>query len=451
MCLGEIWMRLPFLLLFLLFNFLHFGPHQILHAEDWLQFRGGVAGKLKQVAHPIEWSAEKNVAWSIPMQGSGWSSPIVVGDRIFLTVAKSDSSAKPKGMMAGVASMGTYRNAKPTRHEYHVVCLSLKDGSQQWKKSVGESVPAVVHPSNTYATESPASDGQHVFTFFATTGILVGWDLEGNELWRKELGHYKSGNGFGTGSSLAVSDGRVFVQYDNDEKSFVAAFNANDGTQVWRDDRPTRTSWSTPLLWKAAKTTELVTCGSGVVTSYDSATGEVVWKLDGIKSSFSASPAADGDRIYFGNSGPMSAGPLVAVKAGTTGEIKLDDRFKSDDVAWSRTRSGPGMASPIASNGHIYIPGSGGILSCYNCATGERVYRERISGMGTVAASLWGDDENVFILDENGTTFVLQTGPEYKLIRKNSIKDLFWSTPAISGNALLLRGVEKLYCVRNAD
>ena len=429
-----------FVVVFLLF--------QPLWAQDWQQFRGGVAGKLPEISHPVEWSAEKNIAWQVPMIGSGWSSPIVVNDRIYITEAQSDQANRPKGMMAGVASMRDFRNAKPAVYRFAVSCLQLSDGKLLWSKVIGESTPPVVHPSNTYATESPATDGTRIFTFFATTGTLMAWDLDGTELWRRELGTYSSGNGFGTGSSLAVLDGRVFVQFDNEEKSFVAAFKAEDGADVWRDDRDSKTSWSTPLIWDNGERKELVTCGSGFVTSYNPVDGNVIWKLTGMESAFSASPSLDKDHLFFGNSGPTSRGPLVAVKAGSVGEIELDGEFESEKIAWSRTRSGPGMASPVVSNGCLFIPGSGGILSCYSAETGEQHYRKRISGMGTVAASLWADQDRVFILDENGTTFVIKPSPEFELLGENKIADLFWSTPAITGKTLLLRGVEKLYCIR---
>lgn len=417
-------------------------------ADDWTQFRGGAAGKIAEIQHPLSWSAEENVAWAIPVEGSGWSSPIVVGDRIFLTAAISESAAKPKGMMAGVASMRSYKNAKPAKQRFVVTCLNLNDGSKRWSETVGEATPAVIHPSNTYATESPATDGTRVFTFFATTGTLVAWDLDGKELWRRDLGTFKSGNGFGTGSSLVCHSGHVFVQFDNDEQSFVAAFNGETGTDVWRADRPTKTSWATPFIWNQGEQAALVTCGSGIVTAYAPKDGSVLWKVTGMQSGFSGSPAMDSERIYFGNSGPMSAGPLVALGVETSGEVALNNKFESDKVAWSRTKSGPGMASPVVAKGHLYIPGSGGILNCYNIEDGERVYRTRVPGMKTVAASLWADEQRVCILDENGATHIVQAGPEFKLLGTNKIDDLFWSTPAIAGKTLLLRGVEKLYCIR---
>lgn len=421
-----------------------------LSAEQWQQFRGPAGGKLSSISHPMEWDAKSNVAWTIPMQGSGWSSPVVVGDRLFITSAESDAGDRPKGMMAGVASMATFRRAKPANHRFCVTCFSMADGRQIWRKVVSEKVPDVIHPSNTYATESPATDGEHVFAFFATTGTLTAWSQDGEELWRQELGSYKSGNGFGTGSSLAVSDDRVFVQYDNDESSFVAAFDTKTGKEVWRDDRPTRTSWSTPLIWGTPENKELIACGSKVVTSYDPATGEVLWRLNGMESGFSGSPAIDGKGIYFGNSGPGSAGPLVAVGIGTRGEVALNKDFESDELLWSRTRSGPGMASPVISGGYLYVAVSGGILNCYDASTGERVYRNRVPDMATVVSSLWADEDRVFILDENGLTHIVQSGPEFKLLGTNKIDDLFWSTPTVAGDTLLLRGVEKLYCIRAA-
>ncbi len=417
-------------------------------ADVWSQFRGNGAGKLPAVQHPMTWSAESNVAWAIATEGSGWSSPLVVGDRVFLTSASSQSAGKPKGMMAGVASMRSFRNAKPDKHQFSVTCYGLKDGKQIWTKTVTEKVPDVVHPSNTYATESPATDGTRLFTFFATTGTLTGWDFDGNELWTRELGSYRSGNGFGTGSSLTTFGEKVFVQFDNDEKSFVAAYNSATGEQVWRDDRPAKTSWSTPLIWNNEHGTELVACGSDVVTSYNPDDGAVNWRVSGMRSGFSGSPAMDPDRIYFGMSGPSSPAPLVAIDAGLTGDIPLDRKFESEKIAWSRTQSGPGMASPVTSNGLLYIPGSGGILNCYDTKTGERVYRKRVNGMKTVVASLWADENRLFILDEAGTTFVIKSGPEFELLETNKLDDLVWSTPTIAGDTLLIRGVDKLYCIR---
>lgn len=420
-------------------------------AGDWSQFRGGTAGRLAEVVHPLEWSEETNVAWKVPVSGSGWSSPVVAAGRVFLTAAEAANGARPAGMSAGVASMRSFRKAKPVSHRYVVHCLDLSSGQTLWTKVVGESVPPVVHPSNTYATESPATDGRLVFTFFATTGHLTAWSLDGEEMWSHQLGAHKFGNGFGSGSSLALADGRVFVQNDNDESSFVSAFDAASGELLWRQDRPAKTSWSSPLIWQTESETVLVVCGAGVVTGYAPEDGSTVWSVREIESAFSASPALDAERICFGKSGPMSAGPLVALPAGQRGEIALSDKFEAEQLAWSRTKSGPGMASPVITGGLLYVAGSRGILNVYDAATGERVYRTRVPGMATVAASLWAAEDRVFILDESGKTFVISVGDEFALERSNQLEGLFWSTPAVAGESLLVRSATDLYCIRDSN
>lgn len=417
-------------------------------AADWSQFRGGNGGRISELIHPLEWGEETNVAWKIPVTGSGWSSPVVAGDRVFLTSAESENGTPPAGMSAGVASMRSFRSAKPVKHRYVVQAFDLKTGEKLWSRVTGESIPPVVHPSNTYATESPATDGRMLFTFFATTGQLTAWDLDGQEIWAHDLGAHKFGNGFGSGSSLALDDGRVFVQNDNDESSFVSAYDAQSGELIWRQDRPAKTSWSSPLIWRTESDTVLVVCGAGVVTAYDPATGDTVWRVSEIESAFSASPALDAERICFGKSGPMSAGPLVAVPVGLRGDISLNGKFEADQLAWSRTKSGPGMASPVITGGLLYVAGSRGILNVYDAATGDRVYRTRVPGMATVAASLWATDDRVFILDESGKTFIIRVGQEFELEQTNQLPGLFWSTPAVAGDTLLLRSATDLYCIR---
>ncbi len=414
---------------------------------DWPQFRGPIGnGVVDGLNHPKSWGNESSVAWSKVIPGGGWSSPIVVGKKVFVTSAVDEAGGKPVGFQSGVRNMRGKRPTKPLK--FGLYCLDLNGGASVWEKTLAERKPDhPIHPSNTYATESPATDGERIFCYFAAIGLLAAVDLEGEEVWRVEIGSYPTGNGFGTGSSLAVDGDRLFLQCDNDQNSFVVAFDTKTGNEIWRAKRNSRTSWSTPLVWRNNERTELITCGSGVVTSYDPNTGSVLWKLTGIDSSFSASPASDAERIYFGNSGPMSRGPLVAVGSNLKGEVKFDSRNQSDQIAWSRMRSGPGLASPVVCGDHLYVAGRG-IISCYSITDGKELYKSRLPGSKSVAASLWSAGGYVFLLDEAGKTFVIKNGPEFKLSATNQINDLFWSTPAISDGALLLRGVNKLYCIR---
>jgi outer membrane protein assembly factor BamB len=414
-------------------------------AQQWPQFRGPNGnGVLDTLEHPVEWSNDRNLAWSVELPGGGLASPIIQGDLIFLTSAIG--AAPPVSFADGVRDM---RPKKPeVAVKFQVLCYNLDDGSQKWTQTLVETQPEhPIHGSNSYATETPASDGERLFVYFAAVGTIAALDFEGNELWRKDIGAFPTGNGFGTGSSLAVGEGKVFIQCDNDRQSFVVAFDAATGNEIWRKDREGKTSWSTPLFWRNEKRNELVTCGSGFVTSYDPETGSEIWTITGISSAFSASPAGDRQRVYFGNSGPMSSGPLLAVETGLTGSHQFSPREKIAGVSWSKMQAGPGMASPVSVDGRVYIPGRG-ILTCYSTEDGSVTFKERMP-MATMAASMWAAGNRIFLMDESGKTLALESGDEYKVVATNQIKDdLFWSTPAVSGNSLLIRGAKRLYCIR---
>ena len=419
-------------------------------ASDWGQFRGpegnGVNTKAKL---PVTWG-EADIRWTADVPGGGWSAPIQAGNKIFLTTAVSEEVGRPKGFGRGVASMGSFSRAKPPSEAvaFEIHCLNFEDGTLLWKQVVESRKPKhKIHPSNTYATETPATDGQHVYVYFASIGVVACFDLDGKEVWKREIGSFPSGNGFGTGSSLALADGMVYIQCDNDESSFLVAMDAKTGNDAWRVEREGRTSWSTPVLWSNKTRKELVVCGSGFVTSYEPKSGEVLWNLTGMGGSFTSSPATDKDRIYFGNSGPGSRGPLVAVKAGASGDIDLRaGEAEQDGLAWSVRSAGPGMASPVVVNGYLYVVSSG-ILGCYNAETGDRVYRERLPEMSSAASSLIGTADHVYILGEQGKTAVVKVGQDYELVAENLVEGLFWSTPAVVENQLLLRSATQLYCI----
>ena len=429
-----------------------FEPLSILNANDWPQFRGPSGNGLAAEANfPLDWSSEKNLAWTAELPGGGWSSPVVVADRLFLTTAVSEETGRPAGFGRGVAQMGRFSQASapknPVSFELH--CLSLVDGKQLWKKVVDNRKPPFkIHPSNTYATESPATDGQRIFVYFGGIGVVACFDLEGNEVWKRDLGAFPTGNGFGSGSSLAIDGQRLFIQCDNDEQSFLTALDTATGNELWRKEREGRTSWSTPLIWKNRVRTELIACGSGFVTSYDLQTGATLWQLNGMGGSFSSSPASDDDRIYFGNSGPGSRGPLVAVNAGAEGLLDVEGDIDSQPgIAWVQKASGPGMASPVVASDRLYVV-SNGVLACLDAKTGERLYRDRLPEMSSVAASLWVAGDKLFILGESGKTAVIKVGDAFEVLGENQIEGLYWSTPSVVGDALLIRSATALHCIR---
>ena len=422
-------------------------------AETWPQFRGPEgSGVVKGVQLPPIWSNEENLAWRSKVGGKGWSSPIVVGQQVFVTAAEFPGQPRPSGFRRGVSSMRSYRKDSEklmTETAFKLHCLNLADGALQWSRTLATRTPEfTIHPSNTYATGSPATNGEAVFAHFAAAGIIAATDLAGKELWARDIGAFKAGNGFGAGSSLSIGRDLLYLQCDNDEESFVLAIDPWTGEDRWRVDRETRTSWSTPVLWQNHLRAELIVCGADTVTSFAPGTGEELWKLSGFGGSFSASPAFDAQRIYFGNSGPGSVGPLTTVEAGATGRVPYQKGQPSKYSPWARTGSGPGLSSPVAYKGLLYISAGTGILSCFDTSSGERLYQERLPSAERIAASLWVADDELYALDEGGTTHVIQTGPDFKVLRQNTIEDLFWSTPAVLDRALILRGADYVYCIR---
>lgn len=421
-------------------------------AADWGQFRGPRGNSAwPLLEHPREWNSTTNMAWKTEIPGGGWSSPVIAGDRVFVTTAVGNGQLRPKSFAQGVASMGRFfRNARKSigQISYEVHCLRLRDGQPIWKKQVVKAEPPHrVHPSNTYATESPVAADNRIFAYFATIGIVACLDHKGAEIWRSDVGTYSTSSGFGTGSALAYEAGKLFLQCDNQEASFVLAIDAENGEALWRADRSSRTCWSSPLVWKNHLRTELVICGSGEVIGYALDSGKVLWRLKGIGGSFSASPASDTKRIYVGNSGPGRSGPLLALNAGAAGNFSADSPKSDRGIAWLQQRSGPGLASPVSDGETLYVTGRG-ILTAYEAATGKRVYRKRLQGTSNVAASPWIAGKQLFILGESGSTSVIRTGPEFELIRTNPVEGLFWSTPSIAGNHLILRSSDSVYCIR---
>lgn len=473
----------------------------VVHGGDWPQFRGpGGNGVAVGTKAPTQWDADKNVKWKAAIPGVGWSSPVIVGDKVFVTTAISDKQTKPKAGSGGFPGggfrpggggggggggrggfgPGGFGNRRPpdAMFRWEIYCLDRTNGKVLWKEVPLERKPAVVtFPSNGYATETPVSDGERLYVYFGGHGLYC-YDLKGKQLWHKELGSYSMAMGHGTGSSPTLDGGRLFVQYDNEQKSFLVALDTKTGKELWKVNRTERSSWSTPLVWKNKKRTEIICVGSRRVRSYDPATGKQLWELSGLNGQPHASPVADDEHLYVGiggrtfggggfgpggggrgGFGPPGGGaggrtsgsgmPIFAVKAGASGDITLKEGAKSSsDVAWVVAKGGLGMASPLLYEGHLYVIEQGGFLSCYDARTGKSVYRERLTGARGFTSSPWAADGKVFCIDQDGTTFVVKAGDKFGLLGKNKINEMCWSSPAAGSDALFLRGSEHLFCIK---
>ena len=426
----------------------------LVFAADWPQFRGpGGTGVTSAPTPPAAFTAA-DVAWAVKVPGSGWAQPLAMGKTVYVQTAVSDPPLTPKSFLAGVIMPQSRGGQAPPPPDvvidWQLIALDLDSGKTKWARSVAKGKPKQpIHPSNSYATETPvAVTSNLIVSYFGATGTLAGFDAAGAELWKQELGVGPTTNGFGTGSSPTTFAGKVYVMQFNEEVARLVCFAAATGKQLWevKRDKP-GTTWASPLAWRQGTRTDIVCCGRGLVTGHDPATGEEVWRVGGLDSSFSSSPAAMAERLYFGSSGPGTVAPLYAIKAGATGDCTLKKGDKDNEwVAWMKTGAGPGFASPIAQGDKVYILGNRG-LSCYD-ATGKELYRERLPKTGTIAASPFLAGDTLFAVDEAGHVVAVKPDPPFEVLGQSKIDDTVWSSPTPIPSGLLIRGVDKLHCVK---
>jgi outer membrane protein assembly factor BamB len=450
---------------------------------DWPQFRGpDGTGVIDDPKLPSEWDAKKNIAWKAAIPGVAWSCPIVVGDKVFVTTAVTEKQQKPKGGFGpGGGGGGGFgppgKRGGDAVYQFKVICLDKATGKILWNETAVEEKPrSSINSSNTRASETPVCDGERVYAYFGNTGLFC-YDLAGKQLWKKDLGAYSTMFGHGTASSPVLHDGKLYIQCDNDEKSFLLALNAKTGEEAWKVTRSDKTAWCTPFIWKTKDRTDLVLGGNQKMRGYDPATGKVVWELTVPGGYCESSPTGDSERLYFGlTPGPggggggggfgrpggggggapgggmrFGGGGLFAVKAGATGDISLKGNETSNaGVAWS-IKTGTSAPSPLAYEGYLYVlTQQGGMLTCYDAKTGEVKYnRERIPQAKSFWASPWAANGKIFCLDEDGVTHVLKAGAEFEVLGKNALpRELYWATPAAAGGAMFIRGVDTLYCIK---
>lgn len=428
---------------------------------NWPQFRGAENNTIAAGDnYPENWNDSLNVAWSTELTGAGWSSPIICGEQIFITSAFQEKAAPVKEPVAQPnpaqgpppppADDSTYLQEV---YRWELTCFDLKTGKELWKQVAHHGSPRIKkHAGSTYACETPVTDGQCVIAYFGMTGVYC-FDMQGTLLWKKDLGAFKTQNGWGTGSSPVLYQDMLYIQVDNEEQSFLVALDAATGAEKWRAARDEKTTYSTPVIWKNTVRTELVTTGE-TARAYDPATGNMIWelKMEGLMSI--PSPVYDDKHIYIGNAGGRdNPGVIYAVKAGAEGDITpADSGLVSNGVEWTVRNAGLSNPSPLLHNGLLYLlSGRSGEMQCLDAASGELVYLEKMEKVAACWASPWVAGNEIYFYDERGNTRVIQAGRQFKELRQNSLDDKFWASVAITNDAYLFRGVKKLWCVKKVQ
>jgi outer membrane protein assembly factor BamB len=419
-------------------------------AQHWPQFRGADAGRIADdPALPETWSETENVAWKTRIPGTGWSSPIVWDDHVIVTATISNATepAPIKGLYDPGDENGRMRAA--AEHRWVVYDVDLQTGRIRWERELARGVPKVQrHIKNSFASETPVTDGERIFVYFGSTGLLTALDMNGATLWRRELGAFDGRQAFGTAASPALHGDRVIVVHDNATESFIAAYDKRTGAELWRVKRDEVENWSTPFVWQNERRTEIVTAGLRKVRSYD-LDGKLLWELAGMTINVTPTPFASHGLVYVNSGYPgASPRPVYAIRPGASGDISLKPGdTRNDFIAWYQPLLGTYNTSSLVYGDYYYTLLDRGFLLCHDARTGTQVYgRQRISAESSgFTASPWAYNGKIFLLSEDGDTFVVQAGPEYKLLGKNSLNEMALATPAVVRGSLIIRTQSSLY------
>ena len=464
----------PYILLVGLACALLLAPHAVGQDSVWPQFRGPESNPV--AANPKladRWSKTENVEWALEIPGRGWSSPIVTAGKVFVTTATTEGKSKlpqigteysneyvaelvKKGLSEKeILERVTERDIelpKEVALHYVLYCLNLKSGKVEWTKEFYTGrPPGGRHRKNSFVSESPVTDGKFIYVYAANLGLWA-FDLKGKPVWSTTLEANPIYLELGTGSSPALAGNLVVIVNDNEKQQYIAAFDKKTGKQVWRTNRdlakgqPARTGWATPFVWRHALRTEIVAVGPGEVISYD-LTGKELWRMKGMSGTPVPTPFAYNGLLYI-NGG--RGRPLFAIRPGGAGDISLGkDQTSNEYVVWSAARAGTYLPSSVAHEGAIYTLTETGILSRFDAKTGTQTYKTRIDPAATAfTTSPWIYNGKLFCLSEEGQTFVVSTGENFKLLHVNELDDMAQATPALVGDRLLLRTEHKLYSIR---
>jgi outer membrane protein assembly factor BamB len=412
---------------------------------NWPQFRGiGATGVADGQYPPTSFDVPKgkNVRWKTPIPGLGHSCPVVWEDRIFITTAVSgDAKAGIKpGQYGDVESV-----KDDTPHKWFVICLDKKTGNIVWQKETCAGVPKIKrHLKGTHANPTVATNGTHVIVSLGAEGLYC-YDRDGNLKWKRDLGKLDSGwfynpdYQWGFGSSPIIFEDRTIVQCDVGKNSFIAAYSLADGKPIWQTPREEIPSWGTPTVIVGPQRTELVTNSTKFVRGYDPKTGSELWKL-GKNAEITVPTPFFAKGLIWITSGYRPIQPIYAIKPGAMGDISLKDKETSNgSIAWSKSKGGPYMPTPIVYGDHLYTCANNGLLTCYEAATGKQVYAERLGGAdGFTASPVAADGRLYFTGEENGVR-VVKAGPKYQMLAINPLGETCLATPAIADGLLFVR------------
>ncbi len=411
----------------------------------WPYWRGPAADGMASGDAPLRWSDTQNVGWKTEIPGLGNSSPVVWGDRIFLTTAiptgaKAGTSAPP------AADSNLHAPAGPlVEHKFDVLCLDRKTGKIIWQRTAKTAVPHEPQHSQygSFASNSPVTDGKFVYAFFGSRGMYC-YDMTGKLVWEKDYGvQMRMKMGFGEGMAPVVYGNRIVLVFDHEGDSFISVLDKTTGKEVWRVSRPEKTNWAAPLVTQVKRRTEVIVAGSGKTRSYNLEDGKVIWECAGLGANTIPQPVRQDDLVFVmtGYRNPM----LQAIRLGREGDLT-----GTDAVVWTQTKGNSYTPSPVIFDNKFYALTDTGMLSCYNAKTGVAYYQQvRLPKTYNFKSSPVGVNGKLYMASENEDVIVVRMGEKFEVLATNTMKDqTFIATPAIVGGEIFLRSTTSLFCIR---
>lgn len=410
--------------------------------EDWPSFRGAGAAGVAHRASPLTtWDVEsgEGVLWRTSIPGLAHSSPIVVGEHLFVTTAIGAGDASLKVGLYGAGESVEDEG----EHEFRLYCLNAKTGEIVWQRTPYEGTPRVKrHPKSSHANSTPASDGEFVVAFFGSEGLHC-YTVEGEPVWSRDFGVLNAGAPglpdyqWGFASSPVIHDGRVIVQCDVQDQSFLAMLDLKTGEDIWRTDRDEEPTWATPAIDVREGRSQIICNGYKHIGGYDLETGAELWRMHGGGDVPVPTPIVAHDLIFITSAHGRQA-PIYAIRPNVNGEIT--DDVLHGHMAWSTRKLGNYMQTPLVYGDELYCCRDNGVLTCYDARIGEMHYRERLgSGRTGFSASAVAADGRVYLTSEEGAIHVVRAGTSFELLAVNEMGETCMATPAIAGSVMYFR------------
>lgn len=420
------------------------------YEKNWHQWRGphATGAAASDANPPLTWGETENVRWKVAIPGIGHATPIVWGDKIFVQTAIQGEAPKTEESDDDNPFSGFFRQRggdSTNAYQFVLLAINRSDGSILWQKTLREEVPHEgMHQDASFASNSPVTDGEHVYAYFGSRGLYC-VDMDGNVKWEKDIGVMYKAREFGEGSCPALYGNTLVIVQDHEgpSRSFITALDKRNGDVLWKTERDERTTWTTPLVVEQDGKPQVIVPGTNRTRSYDLATGKLLWECGGLTRNVIPTPVADDGFVYV-TSG-FRGNSLQAIRL----ELAKDDITDSEAIVWQYDRDTPYVPSPLLYEDAIYfLKSKDGILSAFNIKTGEANYGpQRLKGVGNVYSSIVGAAGRVYITSRNGTVLVVKHGPTYEVLATNKLDDSFNASPVIVGSELYLRGMEYLYCI----